>query len=323
MEKEKEFIVFNTAFIGDMLVTNSLVKNIKYYYPNSKVIFVCNKPFLEVAKYQEGVDDVISFDKKKDKTLLGILNFAKNFPYKKPYASFVTYSNERNLLISHLIGAKHIISHHNFSLWNTKEKFPIKEYTHMNDRWGGMIEPLVGEYQILPISYRPPFIKNDLIKKIENLAEYKKLVVLCTTRKMKAKDMPIEDCLELINILNKNGYTPILTGAGNVSREYSTSLRKLGCFNFIDLVDCTNFVDLANILKISKRCISVDTGTMHFANALNVPLVDIFYHDCAEMWAPKQELYPVKTILGRPTPEKIFKTLLELTGEKDENYSKI
>ena len=48
---EKVFLIFNTACIGDMLVTNTLVQNIKAFYPNSKVIFVCNSPFVDVAKY--------------------------------------------------------------------------------------------------------------------------------------------------------------------------------------------------------------------------------------------------------------------------------
>ena len=117
---EKVFLIFNTACIGDMLVTNTLVQNIKTYYPDSKVVFVCNSPFADVAKYQDGVDDVVAFDKKKDKSLKGILNFVKRFPYKKPFASFVTYANERNLLISRLLGAKHIISHNKCKIWNTK-----------------------------------------------------------------------------------------------------------------------------------------------------------------------------------------------------------
>ena len=52
---EKVFLIFNTACIGDMLVTNTLVQNIKTYYSDSKVVFVCNSPFADVAKYQDGV----------------------------------------------------------------------------------------------------------------------------------------------------------------------------------------------------------------------------------------------------------------------------
>ena len=48
---EKVFVIFNTTCIGDMLVTNTLVQNVKSYYPDSKVIFVCNAPFKDVALY--------------------------------------------------------------------------------------------------------------------------------------------------------------------------------------------------------------------------------------------------------------------------------
>ena len=97
---EKVFVIFNTTSIGDVLVTNTLVQNIKLYYPESKVVFVCNTPMYDVAKYQYGISDVITFDKTTQNTPMGILTFIKNFPYKRPFASFVTYSNERNLLIS-------------------------------------------------------------------------------------------------------------------------------------------------------------------------------------------------------------------------------
>ena len=89
---EKVFVIFNTTSIGDVLVTNTLVQNIKLYFPDSRVVFVCNSPMLEVAKYQAGVSDVVTYDKKKQGSFKGILEFAKNFPYKRPFASFVTYS---------------------------------------------------------------------------------------------------------------------------------------------------------------------------------------------------------------------------------------
>ena len=68
---EKVFVIFNTACIGDMLVTNSLVQNIKHYYADSKVVFVCNEVFKDVALYQNGVDDVVTCDKKKLRTFGG------------------------------------------------------------------------------------------------------------------------------------------------------------------------------------------------------------------------------------------------------------
>ena len=310
---KKVFVIFNTACIGDMLVTNTLVQNIKSYCGESKIVFVCDKPYVDVAKYQDGVDDVIVFDKKKDKSLGGILKFVKNFPYKKPEASFVTYANERNLLISRLIGAKHIISHNKSFIWHTKEQYKLKDYTHMKDRWGGMIEALTGEHKNLPIKYCPPETDTPVFNMVKTL---KNPVVLCTTSNFYKKDMKVNDCAELVRLMQKEGLTPVLTGAGKVAEDFSHNLKKAGCFDFVDLVGCTSFPELANILKLCGKCITVDTGTLHFANALSVPVVGIFYAGCDDTWASDETLYPAKTLVGENvTPEDIMRAYKELTNE--------
>ncbi len=312
---EKVFVIFNTTSIGDVLVTNTLVQNIKLYYPDSKVVFVCNTPMLDVAKYQAGVSDVVTFDKKKQNNIKGIFEFIKNFPYKKPFASFVTYSNERNLLIARLIGSTHIISHHKFPLWNTYEKYEMREYTHMKDRWGGMIEPLTNEHKNLPIKYIPPEIDNPLIQSIKEL---EKPVVLSVTSNFSKKDMVVDDCKELIHLLKINGFTPVMTGAGEIAKQFVIDLKKAGCIDFIDIVDCTSFIELANIMKICGSCISVDTGTLHFANALNIPVVGIFYVWGAHMWASDTNLYPAKILEAKEnepvTPSNIINAYKELMG---------
>ena len=309
---EKVFLVFNTAAIGDMLVTNTLVRNIKYYYPQSKVVFICNTPFVDVAKYQDGVDDVVIFDKKKDKTLKGIFNFVKNFPYKKPFASFVTYSNERNILISRLLGSKHVLSNHKgiYGLLNTREKFKIPEYIHMKDCWAGMIEALVGEYQNLPIKYNPPEVNTPVVQKVKSL---KRPVIISTTSNYYKKDMEVNDCVELFKLMNNEGLTPVYTGAGAVSADFAEKLE--GC-EFVNLVNQTSFVELANIMKICGSCITVDTGTLHFANALGIPVVSIFYDGHTDMWAPDERLYRAKTLDGYHSPKEIMDAYNELCGAR-------
>ena len=310
---EKLFVIFNTACIGDMLVTNTLVQNLKEYFPSSKVVFVCDTPYIDVAKYQEGVDNVIAFDKKKDKTLSGILKFVQKFPYKRPEAAFITYANERNLLISRLIGAKHIISHNKSFIWHTKEPYKLNDYTHMKDKWGGMIEALTGEHKNLPIKYCPSETNTAVVNMVKGL---KNPVVLCTTSNFYKKDMKVNDCAELIELMHNEGLTPVLTGAGKTAEKFSADLRKTGCFDFIDLVGCTSFLELANILKICGKCITVDTGTLHFANALSVPVVGIFYAGCEEMWASDESLYPAKTLVGENVrPADIIKAYKELNNE--------
>ena len=63
-KEQKIFLVINLSFFGDVLLTNTLCQNIKQEYPDSKIVFLVNKPFYDAAKYQYCVDDVICFDKK-------------------------------------------------------------------------------------------------------------------------------------------------------------------------------------------------------------------------------------------------------------------
>lgn len=312
---EKVFVIFNTTNIGDVLVTNTLVQNIKLYYPDSRVVFVCNTPTLDVAKYQTGVNDVVTFDKKNQNNFKGIFEFVKNFPFKRPFASFVTYSNERNLLIARLIGSTHIISHHKFPLWNTDEKYELREYAHMKDKWGGMIEALTNEHKNLPIKYIPPEVDSPIIQSIKEL---EKPVVISPTSNFYKKDMTAEDCKELIHLLKINGFTPVIVGAGKVAKQFNIELKKAGCIDFIDIVDCTSLTELANIMKICGSCISVDTGTLHLANALNVPVVEIFYDGFVNMWASDTNLYPAKILEAKEnepvTPLNIINSYKELMG---------
>lgn len=101
MQKQKIFLVFNTSHLGDTLLCNSLCQNIKNVYPDSKIVFIVNKPFYEAALYQKDVDEVIVFDKfGKHKGLLSRIKFILKFPYKHADYAFVTYRNNTNSLIS-------------------------------------------------------------------------------------------------------------------------------------------------------------------------------------------------------------------------------
>ena len=307
---EKIFVIFNTAFIGDILLNNTLAQNIKYFYPESKVVFVTQPQFRDVALYQKDVDDVVVFNKKLDSNFWGILNFVRKFPYKNIFASFAIYSNDRNLIISRLLGAKHIMTEPKglfTKLMTTKEKFEMNEYIHKKDTSTGLIEPLVGKSILdLPIKYEPQVVD------VDSLLSGEKFIAIATTSKMKLKDMPVEDCFKLINKIKFSGKIPVMLGAGEVAREYIKELHNLKCPKFIDLTDKTDFVQLANVLKKCEGLISVDTGTMHFGNALNVPTVGLFYFGFADAWAPQEGLYKSVVLTENITTNSILEAFNNL-----------
>ncbi len=308
---EKVFVIFNTAFIGDILLNNTLVQNIKHFYPESKVIFVVQPQFVDVAKYQKGVDDVIAFDKKHNNNLWGLIKFVRNFPYKHIFASFVLYSNDRNLIISKMLKAKHIMTEPHGLLTKlipTKEKYSRNTYTHKKDIATGLIESLTGKAILdLPIVYNVPELDTEVIKEVKSID--KDIISITATSKFKPKDMPIDVAKDLVARINSSDCVPVILGQGEVQREFVQELKNAGCSEFLDLTDRTTIPELANILKLSKALISVDTGTMHLGNAVNTPTVAVFYSHGKEMWAPQLGLYKSTVLSGKPTGEEIFQAL--------------
>ena len=90
--EKKNFLIINSYFLGDILLTNSLVQNIKRIFPNSNIIMLAPSHYEAAAKYQKDVDEVIVWNRKGEhKGILGIIKFLRNFPYKNIYAAFPIY----------------------------------------------------------------------------------------------------------------------------------------------------------------------------------------------------------------------------------------
>ncbi len=312
--EEKIFLVVNLSCFGDVLLTNSLCQNLKLVYPDSKIVFCVDKPFEEAAKYQKDVDDVIVFDKKgEDKGFINLIKYALKCPYKnKIDTAFVIYGNKRGLILSKLLGAKRIVagSFKKTLLINTPQpNYSGVPQKQSNDR---LAEVITNKQSLdLPIRYfidKKEFYKSEFFK--ENN------VAVCFEANNEIKDMPIDIAVEIIQKLNEDGKTVYFVGAGVSASDYANQLRMNDC-NFIDLSNKTSINDLAKVLKMTKGLISIDTGVMHMACALDVPVLSVFMDDSNMVrWVPSKDLYKTDVIHEDINAENIVKKFYELV--KDE-----
>lgn len=318
----KNFLVINTSFFGDTLITDPLCRNIKMTYPEAKIVFIVNKPFYEVAKYLDGVDEVVPFDKKgKHHGIKGAWHFYKQYKDKFSQgfeAAFIIYGNERNIVLAKLFGAKKIYAQNtgliNILLSNPKN-IDYHQMTKVQDQNSILWEQYTHkDIQILPMKYNPPQIAYDKANKL--LPQEKKYIGICAVSKKKAKDMPLSTCIELINKLKSEGRTVVLLGAGKASEDYIAELAENNCTekDFINLVNKTSISELAAVLAKCEALISVDTGTMHLGLAMNVPTLCLFYIATQEhlaKWAPT-DIYNCKVITYGFLADNILDKLHEL-----------
>jgi len=300
-DTQKIFLVFNTSHLGDTLLCNSLCQNIKQLFPDSKIVFIANKPFYEAAKYQKDVDEVIVFDKfGKHKGLFARLKFILNFPYKRADYAIVTYRNNTNSLIARLIMAKHLIE-------CTTKHIPIPMQEHFINLLSHITNNKINK---VPMKFE---VTKDLPEQLADKFETgKKYISLCTLTNDTKKDIPFDTAKNIINILSDKNYNVVLLGQGQNAYEYSKNLKQEGC-NFIDLINKTTIKEAGAVLKNCDALISADTGIMHLACAVATPVVDVFYKkESITQWAPDGELYKSAVISENQTAENICNTALKL-----------
>ncbi len=230
-DAEKIFLIVNMSCFGDVLLTNSLCQNLKLEYPNCKIVFLADETFIEAAKYQKDVDDVICMDKhNKHRGFWGLIKFITTCNYRnKIDASFVTYGNPRGIIVSKLIGAKKIISKPAIYMRFLVTNLPSsdKKITKVQDINAHLFEGYTSkEEKILPIKYNVNPNENFLAKKIAENYENKELIGLCCISKLTTKDMPVELAKELINKLHEQNKTILLLGSGTKARNYADNLKK-------------------------------------------------------------------------------------------------
>ena len=318
----KTFLVINTSYFGDVLLTNTLCQNIKLEYPDSWVIFMVNKPFYEAAKYMASVDEVICYDKNgKHKGIFGILKFLRQ--YREHYknridVALVMYGNERGIFIANAFDANTIISN-NHGIF--RHLFSIKQVDNSNlqsvqQKNANLLKGFTQKDALdLPIKYTPPpeavaYVQNLLTRL--NINPETEIIGLCTTSKKIEKDMPVNTTVQVIAELNKAGKQVVVLGAGSRAADYVAELYRHGCNSFLDLTDKTSIAQLAGVIQKCSAVISVDTGTLHLTCALGVPLVALFYindRTHIEKWAPAK-YYPHVLLSGEITVENIKDALI-------------
>ncbi len=293
MKKQKIFLIINEGRIGDLLVTTPLCQEIKTHYPNSKLIFITAPYALDMLKNVPEVDECFSFDKKNEhKGFFGILKFVFGFKYfKKVDFCFVVHRYFRGNLLGFLLGAKRRISDYHDSKYM---KYFLTDYmyktekqpAYMVKRYANYINfDKTKKYELTgKMSYK---VDEESQKYVANLfSDYKgkKLVVLSFNHHWNAEKLS-----SLAKEICKLGHIPVILGTTD-NFEFVSQLEKLTKDELcINLINKTTLMQVFAIIEYCDLTVSVDTGTMHMAVALEKPNVALTATNLVECWAHKDK----------------------------------
>ncbi len=269
------FLVWQTAYLGDVVLTTPLIRTLQENFPGSEVLFV-GRPFIgELFKGWKGLK-LLPFSK----------GFFESFRIAKRIRGYdVAIVPHRSLRSALVILASGIPVRIGFD----RSEFPLAFTHRVKHSWDlhevdrnlKLLEPL-GCSKLL----RDPWLpmsegeKRSVLEKFS--LEEKSYLVVSPFSNFPLKEWALEEWAKLIKELGKKIEVVVTGTDGKRAELLSKEVR------FLNLAGKTSLRELMGIIGGARGVVSNDSSPVHIANALGVPAVTVYTST-----SPKYGFYPL------------------------------
>lgn len=310
----KRILIIRLSSLGDILLTTPLARSIKKQYPSITLDYLTGRQFPEVVKFNPYIDNIYYHDKagSNDDLYYNLLhnkynlivdlhnNFRTRAIVKKLNVPFVRYIKPtlRKFL---LVKFK----------WNLlRNEKPVPE------RYAEVLPGIKLDNEGLDFysdSDNPEARKDD------------KLIGLCPGSKHFTKMWLLEYYAEFGNTIIKNGYKVVLLGGKD--DKFLCDMLEKEIIGSVNKCNDNNLFETSREMSACSAIVCNDSGLMHLASALQVPVITIFGSSVKEFGF---QPYKVKNLvlennslscrpcshIGRSKcPKKHFRCMKEITPQ--------
>jgi len=272
----RNIALLRTAAIGDTVLISAIIKDLKEAMPDVKITLFTGASNYEIGMII-GADRVIKLPiTKVIKALFlcresGRFDVWIDFGQWPRYDALISYFSSADLKIGFKTGAQHRHYGYDITVNHSDEIHELENFRNLVR----VLDVKAGNYPVLDIM--KPVVKNDNII----------IHMFPGGSKAFLKEYPPENWIELIRYLNSKGILIELTGSPGDRLKIENFLN-----NFTDRQNIHNLAGLydlkntAEILSLSKLVISVDTGILHMASAMQCNLIGLFGPTSPHRWGP-------------------------------------
>lgn len=274
----KRILILGYRHLGDTLFITPAIRAIKEEFKNSYLVVICGKFSSEILENNPYIDEIIALpnnsflEKLKIRKQLKKYNFDTVFIFQHTFlnALFIWSLRIKNRIGLNWKGCGIFLTH----------KIKYENSWHEVERYLNLVSLLTKkEYnnfspQIFLKEENERYAKEFFIK--NNLENTNLLVGINpgSSEKWKIKRWGIDKYAQLINKLVENYEAKILVFTGPFETYLIEELKEKTKFNFL-VVREENLLNLAAIIKRCSLFITNDTGPMHIAAGVGVPVIDI------------------------------------------------
>ena len=270
MERQKSFLIIQTAFIGDVILATALIEKLHQFYPEASVDFLLRKGNEPLLQNHPHLREVIVFDKKnKYRNLFLLIKKIRTSQYD--FVINVQRFATTGIMAMLSKGKTRIGFDKNpLSLFNTITVRHEVGAIHEVDRNQKLIESLTDSSSAKPRLY--PSSAFDRIKRYQTGNYY----CMAPTSVWFTKQWPVEKWIELIQSIENKVDKIYLLGAQS---DHSTCERIRVESKFSKVINLSgqlNFLESAALMKGATMNFVNDSAPMHLASAMNAPVTAIY-----------------------------------------------
>lgn len=259
--KCKKVLFLRFSSLGDIIIANYTAMRIKEKHPEFNLTWIADSLYAGIVRAQPWVDDVIEWDRKNtgNRGFYEILHKVRHMGFD---VLVDMHATDRSSLFSLFSGIKKRYAvHYHFPLAHTDI---------------GLEELLGPSYDIskCPVYlYAPPLNGNiaDMLS-----SSHKKLGLAIGASSV-VKRWPVRRWIEFCRLASDAGCDMFLMGSGpdevKIAEEITSSVNSAHVMNFVGRTTITESISLTAGMD---AVIAGDTGLMHIARALGIPVAGLF-----------------------------------------------
>ena len=307
MPEIKKFLLIQTAFIGDVILTTPMINAIKKKFDAAKIDFMTIPSSENVIKTNPNLNNLVIFDKKgKDKGLSGLLRMGKFVSGREYDVCISPHRSFRSAYLARKTGATIRIGFDR-SAWKGAYThiIPYRYDIHEIERNLSLLSVLdIPADLIRPVIYADDADENKIIKVLEQygLDKKQKLFAVAPGSVWPTKRWPEEYYARFCKVMNEKAVNIVLVG-GDKDKELGERIAA-GCEGTYNMAGSLTLRQTYSLLKKCQGILTNDSAPLHLGMAAGIYVFAIFGPTVPEFgFAPfgeKSSILEIKDLSCRP-----------------------
>jgi len=313
----KNILIVRTDRIGDVVLTTPSIKALRQTFPEAKISILLTPLTKVLLENNPDLDEVILDDRQRDRWgVFGFWRLVGDLRQRSFDCAIVYHTKRRTNLACYLAGIPYRVGYKN-KKYGFLLNHPVEDDRHLGkEHEAQYCLNVLKSFQIdgnindlsVSINEDATVYIDDLLKS-NNIQRNETLITIHPGASDLAKMWPKENFAELIQAMIKKKVCRFVILGVKELAPIGDFLRKEVGDKVLDLTGLTDLAQLTALLHRTNLLISNDSGPVHIAAALQIPVVSLFTRNQPginpERWKPLGEKSRYVAVL--PENKNLFK----------------